>query len=221
MALACVSACAGDSGLQASEDMEPHDLVGWLAHAANRRREHARLQPQRQPDVRLLSAGFPDESCWRHADDCDCRAADGQCPAEHVGTAAKASLPIRVADDGGRRFAPVLGRREQAADRRPHAQHLEESTRDEPAVIFFRAAPPRCAPATCSGCFGRPSCREAGRMVPQLLELGVAEPGSRTIGAAVPPAAPHACRAGFESITSSPGLARHRAATRAARCSRG
>ena len=58
-----------DARLQSSEDVEPHHLVGRRIVQPVAAGQHAGLQPQRQPEVGLLPAGFADEAGGRDADD--------------------------------------------------------------------------------------------------------------------------------------------------------
>ena len=104
-------------------------------------REHAWLQPYRQPEVRLLAAGLADEALGRDADHGHGGIAHLERLAQRVELAPEAPAPVRVADDGVRHLVPVVRRGEQPANGRPDPEHFEETTGHEPPTALFPAIP--------------------------------------------------------------------------------
>jgi hypothetical protein len=153
--------------------------------------QHAALHAQRDPQVRLLPAGFADKAGRGDADDGQRSVAQGERLAQHVGTAGEPALPVVVTDHGPGRLSAILGRREYPADRRAHPQHLKKFTRHQAPARFVPLAVlvadlPRLEAAL--RCHQR---REALGVIPQLLEFAVREPAAVAVGTADPPTGPH------------------------------
>ncbi len=119
--------CQRHAGLQPSEDVEPHGLLWRRVAQVVVAGKHARLQAKREPEVGLLTARLADEAPRGDADDGHSRVADRQGPAEHIGPAAEAPLPVAVADDSVVGVAPIRVGREDAARRSTDPQDLEEA----------------------------------------------------------------------------------------------
>ncbi len=134
----CLGLGVRHSWSEPPEDVQPHHFFWRLFGEPIATRKHARLQPQREPDVGQLSAGFADEARRRDSNDRDGRAPDHQRLTEHVEAPSEPSLPVRVTDDRVRGLALVLGSSEQAANRWPYAQHLEECSGDKAPACFLR-----------------------------------------------------------------------------------
>jgi hypothetical protein len=120
--------------------MKPHDIGGRRIVQPILAGQHSGLHSQREPEVRLLSAGFADKAARGDTDDGQGGLAHRDGLAEHVEAAAEASLPVVVTQDGGGCPGAVLGRREYPADRGANAESLKESTGYQPATGFFPLA---------------------------------------------------------------------------------
>jgi hypothetical protein len=96
----------------------------------------------RHADLRHVADVDPVESLLRDADDRERIVADDDLLADHVGIAGEARLPVAVADHGHRMRAArhVILRRQHAAERGLHAEHVEERSRHQLARRALRAA---------------------------------------------------------------------------------
>ena len=137
------------AGLQPSEYVEPHHLVGGRVVQPIGAGQHDRRGVERQPQIGLLAGGFADEAARRDADDRRGASAHRERLADHVGPAAEASLPVGVADHRVRRARAVVVVGEDAADGGADAEHLEESTRYQTPARFFPGATVESGGATC------------------------------------------------------------------------
>src|SRR5439155_8175862 len=115
---------------QSSEHVKPHNLFWRRLVQPIGAGEHAGLHAQREPEVGLLPAGFADESWRRDADDGERRVAHREGLAQHVESAAEATLPVAVTHDGARRLGAVFVGCEDPANRRANAENLKEAARD-------------------------------------------------------------------------------------------
>ncbi len=106
-----------DARFQPAEYMEPHGFAGRRVVQPVASGEYVGLHTQREPEIRLLAAGFTDEAGRCDTDDGQDRFAQGECLAQHVGAAAEASLPVVIADDGIGRVGAVVAGGEYATDR--------------------------------------------------------------------------------------------------------
>ena len=179
-----------DARLQATEDVQPHRLVGGRVAKPVAVREDNRLQRERQPEVRLLRRGFTDEPWPRHAYHRQGRLTHVERRAEHIGTAAEPPLPVAMADDRRGRTDAIAGR-EQSADRRRRAEHVEEVLGDQPAPSFLPRAVLEPYLPRAQTALRRHQRGKAVGVSPEVLELLVGQPRSRAL-AAVPAAGPAA-----------------------------
>ncbi len=129
-----------DAWRQPREDMEPHRLVWWRLAQPVVAGNHARLQTQRYPGIRLLAVGFADEAGRRDADDRQRRLSNRQGLAEHVRASAEAPLPIGMADHHFAGIGAIDIGGKDPAKRGPAAQHLEEGAGHQARAYRFLSA---------------------------------------------------------------------------------
>ena len=119
---------AGLPGLQTHEHLKPprRPAVQTRLAAANEW-----LGAERNHDLERPTRGNPEESRRRHAHDRERHAPECQRAADHVTCTAEIRLPERVTDHYDRpaaaAAADIVGRLEQAAERRCDAEHVESS----------------------------------------------------------------------------------------------